>query len=114
MKGYLSHDMGDLCAVFLCIATGGILVLQWFSIILYILIYINEMVAQGSKRALNLFLAWTVTVEQSDRSPIGNWLVDDCPHYSSESSSLLEEGSSSSKDGSHYQSLISSLMANPE
>ena len=50
----------------------------------------NEMVTPESKRALNLFLARTVTVEQSERSPFGNWLVDDCHHYSSESSSLLE------------------------
>ena len=81
---------------------------------MYTLIHINEMVAPESKRASNLFLAWTVTVEQSETSPIVNWLVDDCPHYSSESSSLLEESCSSSKDGSHYQSMISSLMANLE
>ena len=106
--------MGDPSTVFRCKAAGSILVLYQSSIILYTLIHIKEIAAPESFRALNLFPAWTVTMGQSETRNIVNWLVDDCPPHSFESSSLLEEGFSSSKDQSNYLILRKRPIANPE
>ena len=75
---------------------------------------INEIAALESVKALKLFPAWTATVGQCETSPIVNWLVDDCPPHSLESSSLLEEGSSSLKDQSQFLFLRKSLIVSPE
>ena len=87
------HDIGDPSAVHWCTAAGSILVLWWSSIILYILMYINEIVTPELIKALNLFPAWAITLRQSEASPIPivNWWVDNHPPHSFESSSLLEE-----------------------
>ena len=69
---------------------------------LYTLVHINEIVAAESISPLNHFCAWTVTVGQSEISPIVNWCVDDCLPHSFEPSSLLEEGSSSLNNQSHW------------
>ena len=44
---------------------------------------------------------WTITIGQSKTSPIVNWCIGDFPPHSFESSSLLEEASSSWK-GQRY------------
>ena len=95
-------DMGDPSAILRCIAVVSILVLYWSSIMLYLLVYINEIVAPWSIRALKYFPAWTVTVEQAETSSVVNWCAGGFPPYLFESSSLLEEGSSSLKHLSHH------------
>ena len=86
-------ESGNPSTVFRCIATGSILVLKWSSIILYLLVCIDEIVAPVLIRVLYLFPTCTVAVVQAHTGPIVNWLVDDCPLHSSESLLLLEEGS---------------------
>ena len=76
--------------------------------------YINGIAAPELIKALNHFLAWTLTVRQSKISSIVNWNVDDCPFYSFESSSLLEESSSSLKDDSHHLILRKNLTVDLE
>ena len=70
--------------------------------------------APDSFTALKLFLAWTVTVGQSQTSPIVNWMVDDSPLHLFKLLSLLEEGSRSLRDQSHCLTLRKSLIVHPE
>ena len=71
------EDIHDPSAVFkLCPAAGSILVLYWSSPMLYMLVWANERAALESARALNLFPACTVTVEQSATSPMVSWVFE--------------------------------------
>ena len=99
--------MGDQSAVWRCSAAGGILDLKQSPVMLYTLLHIREIVAPESIRALKHFPAWTVTVGQSETSPIVNSCG--CSPYSLKSSSLLEEGSSSLKHPNPHPSLGKSL-----
>ena len=69
-----------------------------------------ERAAPESIRALNLLPVCSVTVGQSDTSPMVQWF-EECPPHSS--SSLLGEGPSSLRDQSHYQNLMKGLKENP-
>ena len=80
---------------------------------LYTLVHIKEIIAPELISALKHFPAWTVTIGQSETSPIVNWCVGDCSPYSFESVSLFEEGSCSLKDQIH-PILRKSLTVSPE
>ena len=58
----LSEDIADPSAVFRCTAAG--------SILLFLLVFNHVVYAPELNRALNLFPAGTVTVGQSDTSPM--------------------------------------------
>ena len=81
---------------------------------LYTLLRISEIAVPESIRALNCFPAWTVTVGQSETSPIVNCCGFGCPPHSFESSSLLEKGSRSLKHPNPHHSLRKSLNAHSE
>ena len=66
----LSDDIADPSAVFRCTAAGSISVLHWSSVMLYMLMQTSEGAAPQLIRALNLLPACTVTVGQSDTSPM--------------------------------------------
>ena len=85
-------DMGDPPAVLRCITAGSILVLLWSSIILYIHVCINDIVAPELIKTLNHFSAWTVTLGQSKNK---SYLFVIALPILFQSLSLLEEGSSS-------------------
>ena len=78
---------------------------------LYMLVGANERPAPESIRALNLFPACTITVGQSDTSPMVLWLFEECPPHSS--SSLLGDVSSSLNYQSHCLTLMKNLKRNP-
>ena len=105
------EDIDDPSAICRCTVEGSILVLKWSSMMLYMLVWANKRAATESIRALNLFLACTITVGQSDTSPMVQWLFEECPLHSS--SSLLEEGSTSLKDQSCCLYLKKNLKGNP-
>ena len=65
-----SEDIADPSTVFKSTAAGSILVLYWSSIMLYMLVWTSERAAPELIRALNLLPACTVTVGQSDTSPM--------------------------------------------
>ena len=65
-----SEDIADPSAVFRCTTAGNILVLYQFSIMSYKLVQTRERAAPKSIRALNLLPVCTVTIGQSDTSPI--------------------------------------------
>ena len=64
------EDIADPSAVFKCTAVGSIVVLYWSSVLLYTLVWTIERAAPELIRALNLLPACTVTVGQSDTSPM--------------------------------------------
>ena len=65
-----SEDIADPSAVFKYTAAGSILVLYRSSIMLYTLVQTSKRAAPESVRALNLLPACTVTIWQSDASPM--------------------------------------------
>ena len=65
-----SEDIADPSSVFRCTAASSILVLRQSLIQLYMPVWANERAAVESVRALNLFPACTVTVGQSNTSPV--------------------------------------------
>ena len=64
--------MDDPSAVLRFTAAGSILLLQQSSTMMYTLVHINELVAPESIGVSKHFPAWTVTVWQSETSPIVN------------------------------------------
>ena len=73
-----SEDSADPSTVFRCTTAGSILVLYWSSIMLYMLVWTRKKAAPESIRALNLLPRCTVTVGQSDTSPMALWF-EECP-----------------------------------
>ena len=65
-----SKDIADQSTVFKCTAAGSILVLYWTLIMLYMLVHASRKAATESVRALNHLPACTLTVGQSDMSPM--------------------------------------------
>ena len=78
-----SKDIADPSTVFKCTAAGSISVLYWSSIMLYMLVCTSERAALALIRALNLLPACTVTVAQSDTSPMVQWFEEYPPCSSS-------------------------------
>ena len=70
MKLVVQRCEVTLPAVLKCTAASSIVVLYWSSIMLYMLVQTSKSTTPESVRALNLSLACTLTVGQSDTSPM--------------------------------------------